>query len=698
MKSSKRGQRNATRTPKVRAARDAPFVETRRESYAHAIARGSERSSALFSSTDQCTDTNEESSQDKFVHGLFSAHVEKNPDAPALLFPAKGLGDTENDRLTYRELNTKANKLAHYLVRLGVGPEILVGLYMERSPEMIIALLAIHKAGGAYVPLDPNDPLQRLSVISEETQFRVILSQQKLAETFPSNMAKVICLDTEWANFEQESEENPPIRVTPDGLAFVIYTSSSAGGPKGVEITHRSLTNFVCWAASAYELTPSDRVVQLASISCDLAVEEIFPCLASGAQLVLHPDSVSNPLTDMLQRCRDWQSSVLDLPTADWHDLVEDIALAPPPKLDNLRLVIVSGEQASKIHLNRWREAIGDGVRLVNTYGPTEATVVTTLWDPHTALKKDQSPVEISIGSPIANTQVYILDEHLNPVPVGVPGEIYIGGVGLARGYFKSPELTARHFVAHPFSLDPQARLYKTGDWARYRPDGNIELVGRLDDRIKIAGFRVDLGEIETTLRQHPSIRDAMVQARDDAPGRRRLVAYVATYKGTAPTVSKLTGFLRAILPYYMVPSSFIFLKHPSMSPDGTIDRRACLTRDQDCIESQDGFVAPRTANEKIIASIWAEILNLKQIGVYDNFFDLGNHSTLAIDLINRVRKAFATDLSVRTLFEVPTVAGMAAAVVRKQYGWQIENGNGKLSSQLALQPIEKPQKPLYRS
>jgi hypothetical protein len=313
-------------------------------------------------------------------------------------------------------------------------------------------------------------------------------------------------------------------------------------------------------------------------------------------------------------------------------------------------------------------------------------------------LKLDRSSAEISIGRPIGNIQMYILDEHLNPVPAGVPGEIYIGGVGLARGYFKSPELTTRQFVSHPFSQDPKARLYKTGDWARYRPDGNIELVGRMDEQVKIAGFRVDLGEIETTLRQHPSIRDAMVQARDDAPGRRRLVAYVAAHKGAVPTASELTGFLRALLPYYMVPSSFIFIKHPSMSPDGTIDRRACVALDQDSIELKDGFVAPRTANEKIIANIWAETLNLKQIGVFDNFFDLGNHSTLAIQLINRIRSVFAVDLSVRALFEVPTVAGMTAAVVRKQYGWQIENGNGKLSSQLALQPIEKPQKPLYRS
>jgi acyl-CoA synthetase (AMP-forming)/AMP-acid ligase II len=388
----------------------------------------------------------------------------------------------------------------------------------------------------------------------------------------------------------------------------------------------------------------------------------------------------------------------LDLPTAYWHELVEEISPAPPTKLDDLRLVIASGEQAYAIDLTRWRDVIGDQLRLVNTYGPTETTVVATLWDTRAALKKEQSSVKISIGRPIANTQVYILDEHLNPVPVGVRGEIYIGGVGLARGYFNSPELTSRQFVAHPFSPDTKARLYKTGDWARYRPDGNIELVGRLDDQIKIGGFRVEPGEIETTLRQHRSVRDAVVLGRDHVSGRRRLVAYVAANKGAVPTASELTGFLCSLLPYYMVPSSFIFIKHPSMYPDGKIDRRACVALDQDGIELKDGFVAPRTANEKIIANIWAETLNLKQIGVFDNFFDLGNHSTLAIQLINRIRSVFAVDLSVRALFEVPTVAGMTAAVVRKQYGWPIEEGDGKLSSQLALQPIEKPQKPLYRS
>jgi acyl-CoA synthetase (AMP-forming)/AMP-acid ligase II/acyl carrier protein len=433
-------------------------------------------------------------------------------------------------------------------------------------------------------------------------------------------------------------------------------------------------------------------VLQFASLSCDTAVEEIFPCLASGAQLVLHSDSKSNPLTGLLQRCHDWRVSVLDLPTAYWHELVEEISPAPPTKLDNLRLVIASGEQASAIDLTRWRDIIGDQVRLVNTYGPTEATVVATLWDSHTAPKRDQSRVETSIGCPIAHTQVYILDDHLNPVPAGVPGEIYIGGVGLGRGYFKSPDLTARQFIAHPFSPDPKARLYKTGDRGRYRPDGNIEIVGRLDDQVRMGGFRVELGEIETTLRQHVSVRDAVVLARDDVSGRRRLVAYVAAYKGAVPTISELAGFLRALLPYYMVPSSFVFIKHPSLSPDGRIDRRACVALDQDGIDSKDGFVAPRTANEKQIASIWAEILNVKQISINDNFFDLGNHSTLAMQLISRIRKVFSVDLSVRALFEEPTVAGMANAVAQRKYDWISQQALRTSSSNLEIPPRQEAQ------
>jgi amino acid adenylation domain-containing protein len=637
-------------------------------------------------------DTQKDLPKDKCVHELIEDQAEKTPDAVALVCPSTAQG--EEQQLSYRELNSRANQLAHYLRKLGVGPEVLVGLYMERSPEMIIALLAVHKAGGAYVPLDPNYPLQRLLVISEEAQFSVILSQQRLAESFPAHTAKVICLDTGWPNIDIESKENPVPRATPDDLAYVVYISSSAGRPTGVEITHRSLSNFVCWAASAYELTPSDRVLQFASMSCDTAVEEIFPCLASGAQLVLHSDSMSNPLTDLLQRCRDWRVSVVDLPTAYWHELVEAISPAPPTKLDKLRLVIVSGEQASTIHLTRWRKAIGDQVRLANTYGPTEATVVSTLWDSRTAMKRDQPSAEIRLGRPIANTQVYILDEHLNPVPVGVPGEIYISGVGLARGYFNSPELTARQFIAHSFSRDTHARLYKTGDSARYRPDGNIELVRRLDDQIKIGGFRVELREIETTLRQHQSVRDAVVLARADVSCRRRLVAYVAAYKGAAPTASELTGFLRALLPYYMVPSSFIFIKHPSMTPNGKIDRQACTALDQDCIEPKNGFVAPRSQDEKIITDIWAEILNIKQIGIYDDFFELGNHSTLAIQLVHRIRNVFSLDLSLQELFHVPTVEGMAATVGQKRSERSMQQGY----SEVALLPKKEMQRSLSRN
>jgi amino acid adenylation domain-containing protein len=618
----------------------------------------------------QWNDSQKDLSKDKCVHELIEAQAEKTPDAVALACPSTGQG--EEQQLSYRELNSRANQLAHYLGKLGVGPEVLVGLYMERSPEMIIAILAVHKAGGAYVPLDPNYPLQRLLVISEETQFPVILSQQRLAESFPGHMAKVICLDTEWATIAQESQENPHAKATPENLAYVIYTSGSTGRPKGVEITHRSLTNFVCWAASAYELTPSDRVLQFASISFDTAAEEIFPCLASGAELVLRTDSMLDSLSGFLKSCGDLQITVLDLPTAYWHELVDEISSTPPTELGNLRLVIIGGEQASANHLAKWREVIGDRVRLVNTYGPTEATVVTTLWDASRALKPDRSSVEVTIGRPIANTQVYILDGHLNPVPIGVAGEIHIGGVGVARGYLKSPELTAKKFIPHPFSPDSEARLYKTGDLARYRPDGNVEFIGRTDNQIKIRGFRVELGEIEAALALHPSVRRTVVLARKDAAGYQQLVAYVETHKVAVPTSRELASFIRAMLPDYMVPSVFVLLDALPLTSNGKLDLRALPAPNHRRRDFDDPFEEPRTPFEELLTQIWSEVLHLDDIGIYDNFFDLGGHSLLATRIISRIRDVFHCEVPLRALFEAPTISKLVErleAVNRPELG-----------------------------
>jgi surfactin family lipopeptide synthetase A len=624
-------------------------------------------------------DTKIDFPQDRCVHELFESQANRSPDAVAVVF--------EGNQLTYRELNVSANRLAHYLRKLGVGREILVGLYMERCPEMIVALLAIHKAGGAYVPLDPNYPLQRLLVISDETKFPVLLSQQRLAESFPHHVAKVICLDTEWTTIARESEANLGGKATAENLAYVLYTSGSTGLPKGVEITHRALTNFVRWASTRYELAPNDRVLQFASISFDTAVEEIFPCLVSGAKLVLRTASMADSLSGFLQRCRDWKITVLDLPTVYWHELADEILSGRRPNLGNLRLLIIGGEQACAARLSRWREVIGAQVRLVNTYGPTEATVVSTIWESPGSSQPEESQRKVSIGRPISNAQVYILDAHLNPVPVGLRGELHIGGVGLARGYRKCPELTVKNFIAHPFCRTPGARLYKTGDFARYLPDGNIEFLGRIDDQVKIRGFRVELGEIEAVLRHHGSVRDTVVLPCDDGPDYQRLVAYVLPEQSALPTASELRGFLNATLPDYMVPSRFVLLDALPLMPNGKIDRHALPTLNRP--ELKDGFVAPRSADEKIMASIWAETLKLKQIGLYDNFFDLGRHSFLAMEVISRVRKVFAIDVPLRELFAAPTVAGMTAAVVHKRFQATARQNFGDFRSRLQSPPGE---------
>lgn len=607
-------------------------------------------------------DTHKDYREERCVHQLFESQVERSPSAVAVINPSMGSERGRDNQLTYSEINTRANQLAHYLRKLGVKRDILVGLYLERSPEMIIAVLAVHKAGGAYVPLDPNYPLQRLLVISDETKFPVILSQQRLAETFPNHVAKVICLDTDWATIAQGSQESPGVRSAPENLAYVIYTSGSTGLPKGIEVTHRSLTNFALWASATYELAPRDRVLQFASISFDTAAEEIFPCLASGAALVLR-DSALDSLSGFLPRLRDLEITVLDLPTFHWHEWVEELASGPRPELASLRLVIIGGEQASAVRLRKWREVVGAQVRLVNTYGPTETTVVSTLWESSETSRQPENNRSVPIGRPIANTQVYILDANLQPVPIGVRGEIHIGGVGLARGYLKRPALTLKKFIVNPFCRDPGARLYETGDFARYLADGNIEYLGRMDTQLKMRGIRIELGEIEAVLRQHGSVREPIVLAREDVAGYPHLVAYVVPKPGSAPTASELRGFLSATLPDYLVPSGFVLLDALPLTPNGKVDQRALAAINRS--ELKDGFVPPRTPVEKIMASIWTDILKLKQIGIYDNFFDIGSHSFLAIEVVSRVRKVFAMDLPLRELFAAPTVAGMAATVVK---------------------------------
>jgi aspartate racemase len=598
-------------------------------------------------------------SQDSCIHQLFEAQVERTPVATAVVY--------EGSELTYEELNRRANQLAHHLRKRGVGPEVLVGIYVERSLEMIVGLLGILKAGGAYVPLDLVYPQERLAFMLEDTQVSVLLTQEQLAVRLPMHQAEVIYLDTDWETIAQESTGNPVAVAAPENLACILYTSGSTGKPKGVMIQHQSVVHYTETASVEFALEPSDRVLQFASISFDSSLEEIFPCLSRGATLVLRSEAMADSFSAFLQKCHDLALTVLDLPTGYWHELTtrlgpaERFAFSP-----SLRLVIIGGERALRERLSAWQQHVGQRVRLINTYGPTEATVVATMCELSGTVEATSR--EVPIGRAIRNVQTHILDQHLQPVLVGVPGELYIGGAGLARGYLNRPELTAEKFIPHPFSAEPGARLYKTGDLVRYLPDGTLEFLGRIDHQVKIRGFRVELEEIETVLSQHPAVQQVVVVAREDRAGDRRLVAYVVPHQEPVPKVSELRHFVQRQLPDYMVPAAFVWLERLPLTLNGKVDRRALPAPDQTRPELEKAFVAPRDVVELQLTKIWETVLNVKPIGVRDNFFELGGHSLLAVRLCEQIEQNFGKDFSLAMLFQAPTIEQQAS--ILREEGW----------------------------
>ncbi|HKB24495.1 MAG TPA: amino acid adenylation domain-containing protein, partial [Methylomirabilota bacterium] len=586
------------------------------------------------------------------VHALFEAQAERTPDAVAVVD-----GDAS---LTYRELNRRANQLAHRLRALGVAPEVPVGLCLERSPEMAVALLGILKAGGAYVPLDPEYPKERLEFMVEDARPRVLVTQTRLLERLPGTPATALCLDTESARISEESGDNPSSGAGGPSLAYVIYTSGSTGRPKGVLVTHRSVVNHALAMAKRFDLRPSDRVLQFSTLSFDAAVEEIVPTWLTGAALILRPAGVTAG-ADFIQFIERGRVSVLDLPTAFWHAWVTELAVSGASLPASLRLVVVGGEKASAERLATWRRLKGNRIRWINTYGPTETTVTATLYEPPMDALSGATMAGIPIGRPIANTRVYLLDRHRRPVPVGVTGEIYIGGAGVARGYLNQPALTAERFVPDPFTKNPEARLFRTGDLARHRPDGEIEFIGRNDRQAKIRGFRVEPGEIEAALAEHPGVEQVVVVARMGPEADTRLVAYVVTAPEASPSARELRGFLGRKLPEYMVPSVFAFVATLPLTPSGKIDLAALPEPGRP--DREDTYVAPRNAAEETLAGIFAQLLGVERVGVHDDYFDLGGHSLLAIQLMARVKAAFDVELPLRALFETPTVAGLASRV-----------------------------------
>ncbi len=596
-------------------------------------------------------DTTTDGPHDPCVHQLIEQQVEQTPDAPAVTCGEQSL--------TYRELNARANQLARHLRALGVGPDVLVGILIERSLEMVVGVLGVLKAGGAYVPLDPTYPQARLEFMLRDAAVSVLVTQARLVESLPRLAAHTICLDRDWSVIAQQSDENLANTSTANDLAYVIYTSGSTGQPKGVMIPHRALVNHAAAMKRVYALTPDDRVLQFISLSFDASAEELFPSLIGGARLVLWTGGAE--LNQLTAFCERELITILHLPAVFWHQWMD--ALKDSAFRASVRLLLVGGEAPSPEKLQQWARVVGGSCQFINAYGPTEATITTTLYQTPCDAETIVHTSKIPIGRPIANARAYVLDGLLQPVPINVPGELYIGGAGLARGYLNRPELTTERFIRDQFSDDAGARLYKTGDLVRYLPDGNIEFIGRTDDQVKLRGFRIELGEIEAALTRHPAVRETAVVARQDSPADALLVAYVAPAADSKLQPADLRALLQDRLPSYMIPSAFVVLDALPRLPNGKVDRRALPAPESARPELANAYVAPRTPTEEILAGIWAQVLGIERIGIHDNFFDLGGHSLLATQVISRAREAFGIELPLRSLFESPTVAALAEQV-----------------------------------
>jgi len=570
------------------------------------------------------------------IHQLFEAQVEQTPSAVAVVF--------EDKQLTYQELNRRSNQIAHYLLALGVGPDVLVGICTQRCLEMVVGMLGILKAGAAYLPLDPTYPPQRLNLMLASSRVQVLLTQHSLAG-LKLQVPAIVDLDSDWDTISPHSQPNPQIYVSPNHLVYVIYTSGSTGNPKGVAVEHGSLLNLVNWHQQAFAVESTTRASQIAAAAFDACGWEIWPYLAAGASIHLVDDFTRTEPTRLLDWLLAQAITISFVPTP----LAQTLLALDWPETCALRTLLTGGDKLQQY------PPVSLPFAVVNNYGPTENTVVTTS-GLVTATAASGLP---TIGRPIANTQVYLLDSQLQPVPIGARGELYISGAGLARGYLNRPELTAQCFIPHAWSQKPGARLYKTGDIARFGCDGKIEFLGRIDSQVQLRGFRLELGEIESLLVQHPAVQQTVVIVREDVPGNKRLVAYVVLNQQALVT-SELRCFLKQNLPDYMVPSTFVVLEALPLTPNGKVDRRALRAPDMFSPELEKACVAPQTSVEEVIVGIWAEVLGLKQLGVDDNFFDLGGHSLLATQLISRVRDAFQVELPLQTLFEAPTVSGMA--------------------------------------
>lgn len=611
------------------------------------------------------TDTNDES---VCLHQLIEAQAERTPGAVAIVFGP--------DHLTFRDLNRRANQLAQYLRTIEVRPDDVVGVYMERSLEMVVALLGLLKADAAYMPLDPEYPKHRLHFLIEDAKASVLLTQARLANDLYDESARVICMDTDWPRISEESDQNQASGVTPDNMAYVIYTSGSTGQPKGVMICHVSICNTLRWRERTFSLTGADCILQNIAFAFDPSVWQIFGALMSGARLLMAQPGGHKDPAYLVREIAEQNVTIVDFSPPMLRAFLDEEGLE---RCVTLKQVFCGGEALSAELQNRFFDGLP--AKLYNVYGPTETAVDATSW----SCTREGGRGFVPIGRPISNKQVYLLDSQLQPIPIGLPGELHIGGVGLARGYLNGPAFTAERFIPNPFARRAGARLYKTGDLARYHSDGTIGFLGRIDNQTKIRGHRIERGEIEAVLADHASVKEVIVVDQEDAVGQKCLIAYFVPYQATSATlqtqsdgleeplasdslasiVPQLYDFLKERLPIYMVPSAFVEIGAIPLLPNGKIDRRALPAPESKGLESKSSYTTPRSELEQTIVNIWKEVLPVETIGVTDNFFELGGHSILGVKVLHSVREALGVELEMRNIFESPTVAGLADAVVQ---------------------------------